>query len=53
MCRILISIISSSGGKASGPCAETGRGTVIFTHEYPKATVEWNGHIGRGEVTMK
>ena len=40
------------GGKPKAPCAETGRGTGIFTREYPHATVRWDCHRGAGTVTM-
>ena len=30
------------GGKASAPCAETGRDTGVFVRDYPKATVQWD-----------
>lgn len=41
------------GGKPSAPCTETGFSTGIFRRGYPKATVQWNCHLGKGEVTMK
>lgn len=41
------------GGRAAAPCTERGNATGVFTREYPKATVEWNCHTGRGEIRMK
>ena len=39
------------GGKALGPCRESELKPGVFTREYPKATVEWDCHSGRGSVT--
>ena len=41
------------GGMPAGPCAEVGHNSGIFVREYPKATVQWDCNLGRGQVSMK
>ncbi len=38
------------GGKALTPCVESEAKSGVFIREYPKATVQWDCHSGRGSV---
>ena len=38
------------GGKATGPCSETGNGTRVFRRAYPKAVVEWDCNTASGSI---
>eukprot|EP01046_Picozoa_sp_COSAG06_P019467 COSAG06_NODE_1390_length_9607_cov_16.483172_5_plen_468_part_00 len=40
------------GGKAEAPCVES-ETPGVFTREYPKATVTWDCHVGRGSIHMR
>ena len=40
------------GGKASAPCAESAASPGVFTRKYPKATITWDCHAGRGSIEM-
>jgi hypothetical protein len=38
------------GGEPEGPCRETGADTGVFVRRYPKATVTWDCHAGKGMI---
>eukprot|EP00039_Didymoeca_costata_P011009 m.150873 g.150873 ORF g.150873 m.150873 type:complete len:528 (-) comp15030_c0_seq17:134-1717(-) len=40
------------GGRALGPCKETGNNTGVFERKYPKATVQWDCNTGRGKINL-
>lgn len=38
------------GGEPEGLCRETGADTGVFVRRYPKATVTWDCHAGKGTI---